>query len=118
MAMGGLNSILTQQAQTKVQLGRLQQLQRALRLITADLAEASPRLVRDELGSGNQPPFATGINANELLVLTRDGWRNPFAIQPRGTLQRVQYRLENGKLLREYWRVIDRTLTEPRCSTT
>lgn len=118
MAMGGLNSILTQQAQTKIQLQRLQQVQRAIRLITADLAEASPRAVRDELGSGIQPPFATGVGTNDLIVLTRDGWRNPFAIQRRGTLQRVQYRLESGKLLREYWRVLDRTLTEPPRSQT
>lgn len=113
MAMGGLNNIITQQGQTKVQLERLHQLQRAVRLMAADLAEASPRLVRDEQGSGNEDPIATGINPNELLALTRDGWRNPFAIQPRGTLQRVHYTLENGKLIREYWRMLDRTLTEP-----
>ena len=30
---------------------------------------------------------------------------------PRSTLQRVAYRLENNKLQRDYWVVLDRTLT-------
>jgi general secretion pathway protein J len=118
MAMGGLNTVLTQQAQTKVQLERLHELQRAIRLLTADLNQASPRLVRDELGAATEAPFMAEGRSDALLGLTRDGWRNPFALQARGTLQRVQYRVENDKLIREYWRVLDRTLTEqPRTQT-
>jgi general secretion pathway protein J len=113
MAMGGLNSVLTQTAQTKTQLERLHEVQRAVRLIGADLSQASPRMVRDELGAATEPPFMAAGTSDELLRLTRDGWRNPFALQPRGTLQRVHYRLEKDQLIREYWRVLDRTLTEP-----
>jgi general secretion pathway protein J len=113
MAMGGLNSVLTQQTQVKVQLERLHQLQRAVRLLSADVAQANPRMVRDEIGAATEPPFMAEGRSDALLQLTRDGWRNPFSMQPRGTLQRVQYRQEKDKLIREYWRVLDRTLTEP-----
>ena len=113
MAMGGLNNVLTQQTQAKVQLERLHQLQRAVRLISADFSQANPRMVRDEIGAATEPPFMAEGRSDALVRLTRDGWRNPFGMQPRGTLQRVQYRQEKDKLIREYWRVLDRTLTEP-----
>ena len=32
---------------------------------------------------------------------------------PRGTSQRVAYRLEEGKLIREHWNVMDATLATP-----
>ena len=44
-----------------------------------------------------------------LAEFTRAGWSNPAGIQ-RSTLQRVAYRLSNGKLIRSHWTVLDRTL--------
>ena len=43
------------------------------------------------------------------MTLTRGGWPNPAGL-PRGTLQRVNYRLDNGTLVREYQTVLDATL--------
>ena len=67
----------------------------------------------DEVISGD--PAASPDGRGEFLVrLTRGGWRNP-ALLPRGTLQRLQYRLEDGELLRDRWLVLDAPLgTEPR----
>ena len=47
------------------------------------------------------------------MSFTRSGWSNSAGLQ-RSTLQRVTYRLEDGKLYRDQWAVLDRTLaTEP-----
>ncbi len=43
------------------------------------------------------------------VSLTRGGWMNPVGAE-RSTLQRVRYRLDDGKLLREHWMVLDATL--------
>ena len=114
MALGGLNAIVGQGTQTQAQTDRLAGLQRAMRLMATDLASAEPRFVRDELGGEEQPMLAEG-RGEFLIRLTRGGWPNPANLPHRGTLQRVQYRLEDGKLFREYWPVVDWVLgQEPR----
>jgi general secretion pathway protein J len=117
MALGGLNAVVGQESQARVQTERLATLQRALRLMTIDFSSASPRFVRDELGTRcteQELPFVSG-QFGYLVKLTRGGWPNPANVPHRGTLQRVQYRLEDGKLIREYWPVVDRMLgQEPR----
>ena len=47
-----------------------------------------------------------------LVELSHGGWPNG-AGTPRGTVQRVVYRLEEGKLFREHWTVMDATLATP-----
>jgi len=44
-----------------------------------------------------------------LADLTRSGWSNPAGV-PRSTLQRVAYELDDQKLRRDYWLMLDRTL--------
>jgi len=57
---------------------------------------------------------ADARNSEQIAELTHSGWSNPAGV-PRSTLQRVSYRLEDKKLMREYWVVLDRTLTgEPQ----
>lgn len=114
MALGGLNNFLTQQALVNAELARLDQLQRAMRTLVNDLAQAQPRCVRDEMGLSREASFLADGRGEFLLRFTRGGWRNPAGL-PRGTLQRVQYRLDDDTLLREYWPVLDRVLgLEPR----
>src|SRR5690606_34774236 len=49
-----------------------------------------------------------GELSDYLLAFTRSGWNNPRD-QPRGSLQRVRYRLDgDGVLWREHWLVLDR----------
>lgn len=117
LALGGLNTIVTQQAIAKQQMIRLGQLQRAMRLIMDDFAQLNPRHVRDVLGQGTEAPLVTDTLADNIVRLSRSGWRNPVPV-PRGTLQRVQYRLEDDALIREYWLVMDSPLgSEPRSET-
>ncbi len=115
MALGGLNNIVSQSSLAAEQDERLAGLQRALRLIALDIGSADPRSVRDELGNQREAPFLAEGRGDYLVRLTRSGWANPAQLPYRGTLQRVQYRLEDGKLLREYWPVLDQVLgEEPR----
>lgn len=116
MALGGLNAIVGQTSQARVQAERLVSLQRAVRVLTNDIGAAAPRYVRDELGTScEEPPFVADGRLGVLLQLTRGGWPNPANLPHRGTLQRVQYRLDDGKLIREYWPVLDHVLgEEPR----
>lgn len=117
LAMGGLNAVLGQRELATQHLERLHKVQRAIRVMTNDFAQLNPRCVRDLLGGGpaNKMPLESDCEVAVLVCLTRGGWRNPFGSRPRGELQRVQYRFQNAKLIREYWPVIDRILvTEPR----
>jgi general secretion pathway protein J len=117
LALGGLNAVVTQQTIAKDQLRRLGDLQRAMRVITGDFAQLNPRYVRDVLGQSSEPPLVTDQSSDNIVRLSRGGWRNPVPVA-RGTLQRVQYRIEDEELIREYWLVMDSPLgIDPRSET-
>lgn len=87
----------------------LRDLQRAQMLLQRDLVQAVQRPIRDEFGD-LQPAFL--IPRENSLEFTRLGWRNPMQ-QARSDLVRVRWRVDNGRLLREHWPVLDR----PRAAT-
>ena len=114
LALGGLNAVVTQQTIAREQIIALGKLQRAIRFMTDDFAQLNPRYVRDVLGQSSEPPLVTDSLRENIVRLSRSGWRNPVPVA-RGTLQRVQYRLEDEKLFRDYWLVMDYPLgMEPR----
>lgn len=114
LALGGLNAVVTQQTIAREQIIALGKLQRAIRFMTDDFAQLNPRYVRDVLGQSSEPPLVTDSLRENIVRLSRSGWRNPVPVA-RGTLQRVQYRLEDEKLFRDYWLVMDHPLgMEPR----
>lgn len=88
------------QAATGAKLDDLAALQRTLSLLSADLAQASDRPVRDEAGTV-LPAFVgeNGAGSGPVLRLVRGGWTNLDA-QPRATVQKVAYRLNDGTLER------------------
>ncbi len=92
-------------------LDRIRAVQRTISMLGRDLTQTSPRPVRDFLGDGFLPSMRTSGNAEFALELTRGGWPNPAGL-PRGTLQRVAWRIEDGELLRYHWRVLDPTLSD------
>ena len=72
-------------------------------LLSADLAQAAPRLHRDRDGRP-QRAFAGGAgNAPALLAFVRHGWYRGDG----GTLQRIGYRLQGGRLERLAFRNVD-----------
>jgi len=102
LAAGGvalLSFSVTSQEMTERQLQTLGSLRRAGALLTADLNQATARPWRD--GEGRPQPAFLGTPGVEtrVMVLVRAGWDNPDLL-PRASLQRVEYRLQGGRLLR------------------
>jgi len=112
-AYSGLSNVLATRAALETQGRRLASVQLAVFRLEQDSDEPAPRAVRDEYGDF-QNALLGGELAADRLILTRAGWDNPLG-QPRATLQRVAYRLRDGRLWRLYWEVLDRGgLSEPR----
>ena len=110
-ALGGisLEAVVTQQAIANENYRQLKSLQRSVQILCDDLYQLQPRGVRDVLGQNYELPLIADGRGMYLLRLSRAGWRNPAGFS-RGTLQRVQYRLNDGALIREYWPVLDPVL--------
>lgn len=85
---------------------RLQSIQRAVRYLSSDLAAAVPRPVRDELGTGYLPAVMVSAANDFALAVTHGGWKNPAGL-PRSTQQRSIYKLEEDRLIRVYYSVLD-----------
>lgn len=109
LAYGVLSQTLANSEMLSGRMERLQDIQRTIRLISDDFLQLAPRPVRSDLGEGFSAALSTDFQSIYALELTRAGWRNPAGL-PRGSLQRVAYRLEEDELVRYYWNVMDRTL--------
>lgn len=103
VAYGGLSSVLKTRQQTEQYMARLQALQHTLSALQRDITQAVPRPVRDPYGE-KQP--ALYQPADRLLALTRTGRPNPLGLKRSG-LRRVAYALEEDKLVRYLWGVLD-----------
>jgi len=110
LAYGGYNQAWRHSERAHEQMARLKELQTAIRVMTQDFEQLSPRPVRDVLGQSLQPALTADARSDGIVTLTRAGWSNPAGM-PRSTLQRVQYVLDDGKLLRHHWTVLDSTLS-------
>ena len=108
IAMGGYNELVKQSGIVADGAGRTRAVQSAVQRLSLDFSSLEPRPVREPLGDSVQPALRADARSEQLAELTHSGWSNPAGV-PRSTLQRVSYRLEDKKLLREYWVVLDRT---------
>jgi general secretion pathway protein J len=106
LAYGGLNSVLNQRHIIEDRLNRIAMLQKAYMRMRGDFQQVRNRSVRDPYGD-QQPALYVTPSAPPVLEFTRGGWRNPTFL-PRSTQERVSYRVAEGKLLRDSWRVLDR----------
>jgi general secretion pathway protein J len=93
-------------------LDRLREVQRAIHLLASDFRTIAPRPVRETIGDGYRAALMRDPNSAALIEFSRAGWPNGAGM-PRGTVQRVSYRLEERKLIREHWNVTDATLASP-----
>jgi general secretion pathway protein J len=109
MAYQALGQSLSNADLLTARMDRIQAIQRTMSLVGRDLMQAAPRPVRDLLGDGHIPSMRTSLNTEFALEVTRGGWPNPAGL-PRGTLQRVAWRIEDDELLRYHWNVLDPTL--------
>lgn len=109
-AYGTLGQTLANAEILTDRMAGLQSVQRTVRYLTEDFMQLAPRPVREDLGENLGPALHTNVQSDFAVELTHGGWSNPATL-PRGTLQRVAYRLEEGELVRYHWPVLDRTLS-------
>jgi general secretion pathway protein J len=110
LAMSGYNELLMQRERAMQTMARARAVQRAVTRLTQDFAQLEPRPVRDATAATVNPALYLNAGGTYVVELTRAGWSNPAGVS-RATLQRVGYRLLDGKLYRDYWTVLDRTLS-------
>ncbi len=82
---------------------KLAALQMARSVIKADLARLVVRPARTPFGDREDMVFWGGepLTDGPLLAFMRGGWDNPGALESRGGLQYVEYRLHEGQLIRQ-----------------
>lgn len=98
---------VTAQAAASERLGEMATVRRMSALLTADLAQAVPRITRNEAGDAT-PAFIGGAGAagEPMLAFVRGGWAN-LDEQPRASLQKVEYRLDGRRLERRGHAMLD-----------
>lgn len=112
LAMGGYNQLLKQSTRIESNAARVRAVQSAMTRMSRDFGSIEPRPVREPLGDGTDAALrADNRSPDELVEFTHSGWTNPAGVA-RPTLQRVAYRLQDNKLRRDYWVVLDRTQNE------
>lgn len=116
-AYGALSQTLLSAEMLGERMDRLQAIQKSVRYLSQDFLQLAPRPVRQELGDSLDPALQSDFRSEFALELTHGGWSNPVAL-PRGTLQRSAYRLEDDELVRYYWTVLDRTLSNEAIGVT
>ena len=109
MAYRGVSEARVATENAEGHLDRLRHVQRAMQLVVNDFRTLTRRPVRESIGDGYRATLLHDPNSSALVELSHAGWPNG-AGTPRGTVQRVVYLLEDGKLVRQYWTVMDATL--------
>lgn len=112
MSYAGLDAAIDALENQEKHQEDLNELNTLFSIMGRDFRQAISRSVRDEFGDSEAALYAED-DAFVTLKLTRLGWRNPRpdAIS-RSEMQRVEYRLEDKKLIRKFWYVLDRTSDE------
>jgi len=91
---------------------RLSDLQFAVVYFDRDWAQVSPRRIRNQYGDEE----SNIVIVDDSITFTHSGWSNLLG-QHRSNLQRVQYLVDDGKLLRRYWRSLDHAVGEAPIQT-
>jgi len=103
----GLTQVAGNRAELVAAQRNLGELQRAVRVLGNDLSQIDPRPVRDELGRAVSPAIIAAPGTPSPLAFTRGG-RPLTSTWTRSSLQRIEYLIENGMLVRLSWQVLDK----------
>lgn len=112
MGYAALGQVARQRAGVQAEQRAIDDLQRALRVLTLDLAQAAARPVRDALGRGAEPALWADARTAQGVWITRSAGA-PVLGAARPALQRVTWTLEGDTLVRTAWAAPDRTQTTP-----
>jgi general secretion pathway protein J len=110
LALSGYTQLQRQSEYAEARLDRTREVQRVVQTLAQDIEQAEPRPIREPIGDAQLPAMALGVAGEYRLQFTRAGWSNTAGLQ-RPTLQRVGYRMDNQDLWRDYWPVLDRTIS-------
>ena len=109
-AYAGLNAIIKSRETSRTQMHAFLQLQLAMVTLTRDLEQAVARPVHTSSGE-IKPGMLGGDNDVPVLLFTRSGRPNPLD-EPRSSLERVGYGIDNGNLVRYSYPVLDRVIVQ------
>jgi general secretion pathway protein J len=102
-----LSNSVTAQGVVKAHLDDMALIQRASAAMSADLAQATARISRNEEGKFVPAFWAQSADENQPLVrFVRGGWSNLDGA-PRSTLQKVEYWYADGSLERRGYSMLD-----------
>lgn len=108
-----LSGSVRAQGAVQGKLDGLAEVQRAASLMTADLAQAVPRISRTASGTLAPAFFAAGgTQADPAVQFVRTGRDNPDAL-PRGAVQKLEYGLVDGALVRRGYPQVDGATPDP-----
>lgn len=99
-----LSASVKTQAAVSEKLDALAAQQRLNAVLTNDLAQALPRTNRN--GAGDRAPAFQAGPQGFPLIFVRSGWSNPTGAS-RSNLQKVEYRLQEGRLERLAYAMTD-----------
>lgn len=110
MAYTFLNGAIDAHSQHAEKAKRLDEINLFFSLLSRDMMHCVDRQIRNEF---NEPEHALqgGLESEYLLTFTRGGWPNPREL-PRSELQRVAYGLNDTRIERVAWPVLDRVDSE------
>jgi general secretion pathway protein J len=113
LSYGSVTLLMDANRLNSVRQAEFQQLQRAVLFIERDMHQLADRPVSTGYGDEPLPALAVPtMNEGELLAFSRGGNSDLAGglrtnAQMRSSLQRVRYVLDEDKLLRESWNVVD-----------
>ncbi len=116
IAYGFLNSAMGAYTGHSEKAKRLNEINLFFSMLSRDITHAIDRPIRDEYGE-QEAAMVGGINAEYLLSLSRGGWPNPREL-PRSELQRIAYGLNDTRLERIVWPMLDRVSSDNVLKTT
>lgn len=106
LAYGGLSGLIDSRTQLRDSTDRLAEVQRACLIMQRDIMQARDRSIRDPYQGDLVASMLGGSDGEYGLQFTRGGHSNPLS-QQRSTLERIAYRVEDGKLIRYSWSHLD-----------
>jgi general secretion pathway protein J len=112
MAYGALANIFKSNEVITEQEVKLKKLQRSMMFIERDLRQLALRPRSSGYGQPPLPALDSGLDSEGIIEFTRAGNSNPLEVV-RSSLQRVRYVLEEGKLQRLSWNIVDHIGAEP-----
>jgi general secretion pathway protein J len=112
IAMALRSAVNTQQRLTQ-KAQQLTQLQTAVLIIERDLMQIINRPILDDASQIHPAIHLRQANHEIFFEFTRAGVINPFSLQNRSTMQRIQYHYDGRNLFRAFWKGLDRTKETP-----